>query len=61
MRASKCPYICSEAVAERRYEAQTSITQYHGEAIQGHTILHTTNIRSLQIQGGTTYTHTHTG
>lgn len=54
-------YICGDGVAERRDKAQASVTQYHSEAVQGHTILHATDIHSLQIQRGTTYAHTYRG
>lgn len=53
-------YICSDGVAEWCDEAQPSVTQYHSKAIQGQAILHATDIHSLQVQGGTTYTHTRT-
>lgn len=50
-------YICHDGVAEWCDKAQASITQYDSEAVQRHTILHATDIRSLQVQGGTTYAH----
>lgn len=54
-------YICHDGVAEWCDKAQASITQYDSEAVQRHTILHAADIRSLQVQGGTTYAHTYRG
>lgn len=54
---SEYSYICCDGVAEWCDKAQASITQHHSKAVQGHTILHTTNINSLQIQRGTAYAH----
>lgn len=52
-------YICWNGVAEWCDKAQTSITQYDSKAIKSHTVLHTMDICSFQIQGGTTYAQTY--
>lgn len=51
---SECSYIRCNSVAERRDEAQASVTQDDGKAVQSHTVLHATDVCSLQLQGRST-------
>lgn len=50
----ECSYIRCNSVAEWCDEAQASVTQDDSKAVQSHTVLHTTDVCSLQLQGRTT-------
>lgn len=47
-------YIGCDGVAERCDEAQPSVTQDDSKAVQSHTVLHTADVRALQLQGWST-------
>lgn len=55
-----CSYIGCDGVAERRDEAQASVTQNDSKAVQSHAVLHAADVRALQLQGWSTCAaHTH--
>lgn len=47
-------YIRCNGVAERCDKAQPAVTQNDSKAVQSHTVLHTADVRALQLQGRST-------